>query len=208
METYQAIANRKTIRDFNNQELDPELVRRIVAAGMEAPSNNHMREWHFVILQDKARRCELLDQVIKPVSKKGALGIINRWKLTDEFQREMYLDAIPKQYSMLVNAGCLILPFYFQYTPLLKPKTLSDLNSFASIWCCIENMLVAAASEGIFGVTRIPSESEGKMIRQFLNVPEGYEMPCYLALGDPGEDAKSAKQVEIILKEKIHIDTW
>jgi nitroreductase len=208
METYQAIANRKTIRDFSNQELDSELVKRIVAAGLAAPSNNHMREWHFVILQDKARRCELLNQVIKPVGKKGALGIINRWKLTDEYQREMYLDAIPKQYSMLADAGCLILPFFFQYTPLLKPKTLSDLNTFASIWCCIENMLVVAASEGIFGVTRIPSDSETKIIRQFLNVPDGYEIPCYLALGYPGEDAKSARQVEIDLKEKIHLDTW
>ncbi|MHC1784369.1 MAG: nitroreductase family protein [Anaerolineaceae bacterium] len=208
METIEAITGRKTIRDFQDRELEPEVIKIIITAGMAAPSNNHMRDWHFVILKDHARRCELLDRVIKPVSRKGALGIINRWQLTDELQREMYLDGIPRQYQMLANAGCLILPFYRQETPLLKPKAMFDLNPFASIWCCIENMLVAASDEGVFGVIRIPFEPELKIIYDFLAVPEGYVMPCFLALGYPAEDAKRARQVDIKLEDRMHMNRW
>ncbi len=208
MEAYAAIAARKTIRDFTEQPISPELIKKILAAGMQAPTNNHMREWHFVLLQDKDRRKLLLDQVIKPVGTRGAVGIVNRWGLTDEIQRKMYIDGIPRQYQMLFNAGALILPCFWQPTPLLKPRDLSALNPFASIWCCIENMLVAAAAEGIFGVTRIPFDHELKTIKEFLCIPEGYEVPCYLALGYPAGSAVRAPQVEINLEERIHANGW
>jgi nitroreductase len=208
MDVYEAIAARKTIRDFAPREIEHELIKKIITAGFKAPTNNHMREWHFVLLQDKARRKELLDRVIHPVGKKGSIGIINRWGLTDERQREMYIEAIPRQYNMLYNAGCLMLPCFCQPAPLLKPKDLSALNPFASIWCCIENILLAAAAEGIFGVTRIPAEAERKILKEYLNIPEGYEIPCYLALGYPAETAMRASQVEISINERIHTDGW
>lgn len=208
MEVYDAIDARKTIRDFAPREIDPQTIKKLVSAGFKAPTNNHMRDWHFVVIQDKARRKALLDQVIHPVSEKGAVGIINDWGLTDESQRQMYIDAIPRQYGMLYNAGCLILPCFGQPTPLLAPASLSSLNPFASIWCCIENILVAAAAEGIFGVTRIPFEAEREVIKQFFAIPEEYEIPCYLALGYPAENAQRAGQVDIDLEERIHLNCW
>jgi nitroreductase len=208
MDVYEAIAARKTIRDFAPQEVSLDLIKKIIAAGMNAPTNNHMREWQFILLQDKAQRKELLDQIIKPVGKKGAIGIINRWGLTNEIQREMYIEGIPKQYDMLLNAGCLILPCFRQEKPLLKPKDLSALNPFASIWCCIENMLVAAAAEGIYGVTRIPFDAESKIIKQYLHIPEDYEVPCELALGYPTETATRTRQINIDLESRIHQNKW
>ena len=208
MDIYEALAARKTIRDFSSREIDPQLIRKILSAGFCAPTNNHMREWHFVILQDRARRKELLDQATHPVGRRGAVGIVNRWGLTDETQRTLYIEAIPKQYGMLLNAGCLIFPCYSQPGTLLKPRDLSALNPFASIWCCIENILVAAAAEGIFGVTRIPFEAERKILKEYLRVPEDYEIPCYLALGYPAEGAARARQVDICVQERIHMDEW
>ena len=112
MEIYQAMAARKTIRDFRDQEVDPQLVNKLISAGLLALTNNHLREWHFVLLSDKARRKELLDRVIHPVDESGATQIIDKWGLKDQDQREMYIDGIPKQYGMLYNAGCLILPWF------------------------------------------------------------------------------------------------
>jgi len=208
MEVYEAIAARKTIRDFAPKEIPAKVIEKIIAAGFKAPSNNHMRDWHFVLLQDKSRRRELLDQVIHPTDEKGARRIVNRWGLTDESQRQMYIDAIPKQYGMLYNAACLILPCFSQPSPLLKPRDLSALNPFASIWCCVENILVAAAAEGIFGVTRIPFEAERKTLKSYLNIPADYEIPCYIALGYPAETAQRAGQLEIDPRDRIHTNGW
>jgi len=127
---------------------------------------------------------------------------------TDEEQREMYIDAIPKQSSMLMEAGCLIIPCFRQQTELLQPESLSSLNAFASMWCCIENILVAAASEGIFGVTRIPFEEERETIKRFLGVPEDYEIPCTIALGYPKTTTERTTQKEIRVDERIHANAW
>jgi len=213
MDLYQAFLQRKTIRDFEQidgkpRPIDDARIQKLIRAGFTAPTNDHMRDWHFVLLNDLEKRSQLVSEVIKPLSRKRSEMIVNRWGLTDPDQREMYIEAIPRQFSMLKDCGCLILPFYRQDLPLLKPKNISALNYFVSIWLCIENILTAAASEGIFGVTRIPDTHESKVVRETLNVPANYEFPCWLALGYPAENAARARQVSIDLNSRIHSDNW
>ena len=128
--------------------------------------------------------------------------------MTDSDQRGMYHIAMPKQFSMLYNSGCLILPFFKLRDPLMHPTCLSSLNEFASIWCCVENFLLAAAAEGILGVTRIPMEEELEHIKKTINHPDNYTMPCYIALSYPKKDAKIPVQKQINVEDRIHINNW
>jgi len=208
MNVYEAIASRKTIRDLERKTIPMEIVRKLIDAGLKAPSHDHLRDWHFVVVQDESKRRELLEQTITRRSREEAEEIVDAWGMTDEVQREMYIDGIPKQFSMLFEAGCLILPCFRQETPLLEPESLSSLNAFASIWCCIENILIAAASEGLFGVTRIPADAEEETIRRILEVPLGYQIPCYLALGYPKREARRARQKTVRVDERIHTNVW
>jgi nitroreductase len=208
MDIYEAIQRRMTIRDFSVQPIPDETLLKIITAAFQAPSNNHLRDWHFILLNNREKREEIIQKLLKPISRKGAVGIINRWKMTDADQRDMYLDAIPKQMSMLRDRQCLILPCYRQNSNILKPKSLSDLNGFASIWLAIENLLLAAAAEGIFGVTRIPADGERAQLLAICQVPAGYEIPCWIALGYPKEDVTRMKQVVIDPADRIHQNTW
>lgn len=208
MDTYQAIHARHTIRDFDAKALPAGLTERLIAAGFAAPSNNHMRDWHFIVLGDLDQRRALLEKVIHPTDREGSIAIVNRWGLTDEKQRNVYVDAIPKQFSMLMNAPLLLLPFWLHPTPLLKPRSLSELNPLVSIWCVVENILVAAASEGIHGVTRIPFTDESKIVKQELDIPAGYEFPCWMALGYPAQSAKRMPPIDIDIATRIHTDRW
>jgi len=208
VDVYEAMAKRKTIRDFDPVEIGADVVSRLIEVGFDAPLHNHLREWHFVVLQDRSKRKELLEQTVTSRNKEEATKIVDAWGITDEEQREMYIDAIPKQSSMLMEAGCLIIPCFRQQTELLQPESLSSLNAFASMWCCIENILVAAASEGIFGVTRIPFEEERETIKRFLGVPEDYEIPCTIALGYPKTTTERTTQKEIRVDERIHANAW
>lgn len=207
MDVYKTIASRRTIRDFADKLVPMEITEKIISAGLMAPTNDHMRNWEFVVVNDKNARADLLQ--IAPMNKKDAIdNLLDSWEMRDERQRRMYHDAIPKQFSMLYTAGCLIIPLFKMKGKLLKPDSLSSLNPFASIWCCIENMLLAAASEGIFGVTRIPMKEESEHIRQTIGHPDEYMMPCYVALGYPSEKSVRAAQRDISIKDKIHINTW
>lgn len=208
MDLYTAIDQRRTIRDFDDREVDQEIINRILEAGLKAPTNDHLRNWEFIVISDKQEKAEIVGTIFRDISKEQVVEIIENWHMTDTCQIDMYMDAIPKQYSMLYHAGCIVLPFFKQNQPLLEPETLSSLNSFASIWLCIENILLAATAEGLGVSLRIPSEKELSYLREVVHYPEDYYMPCYLGIGYPAKDAVIIPQKEFDIKDKIHLNRW
>jgi nitroreductase len=208
MDVYEAISKRQTIRDFEDRQVPIKVLHKILNAGLQAPTNDHLRRWEFILVQDKVKRHEIVTQIHATKTTAGATKIVDKWGLVEPTQRQVYIEAIPKQQSMLLEAAVLILPCFFISGPILKPESLSSLNHLVSIWCCVENILVAAANEGIFGVTRIPFENERRFLKKYFHLPIGYEVPCYLALGYPKKGTPRIQQFEVRLEEKIHLNEW
>ncbi len=127
----------------------------------------------------------------------------------DKDKMAMFADALPKQQKMLMESGLLIIPFFRQLTcPLLKPAEQSSLNYFASAWCALENMLLAATAEGLGAVFHIPVNDEADKIKAIIHAPEDYEMTCLLTIGYPVENAFLPKQKEINIESRIHKNIW
>ncbi|HLP03147.1 MAG TPA: nitroreductase family protein [Opitutaceae bacterium] len=208
MDLHEAIRARRTVRDFQKRPIAPATLERIIDAGLHAPTNDHLRSWEFVVIDEPARRLEVLAKVRKSWTPAAVDRWLDSWHSSDALQRAMYLDGVPKQHRMLLEAGALVLPCFRQVSPLLEPESQSALNGFASIWCCIENMLLAAAAEGVFGVTRIPFATESTHLKRLLGVPGDYEIACYLALGYPAPGATAPRQHLPTAKARLHRERW
>ena len=65
MELFEAINKRKTIRDFENGAISKEILVKIISAGLKAPTNDHMRDWHFVVVTDNDIAVKLLECIPK-----------------------------------------------------------------------------------------------------------------------------------------------
>ena len=208
MDFYEVVKARKTIREFSDKKVDKKIIERILSAGLMAPTNDHLRNWEFVVITEK----EIIENIIKPIpqaiSGEKLENIINFWEVNAPIQKEMYESAIPKQYQMLIKSKCLILPFFKQESPLLNPKNLSALNGFASIWCCIENIMLATTAEKLGCAIKIPFEKETEHIFETLKHPKDYFMPCYLSIGYPILKIKHPKQFKQEIKDKIHYNKW
>ena len=89
-----------------------------------------------------------------------------------------------------------------------EPTEQSSLNYFASAWCALENMLLAATNEGLGAVFHIPVGDEAEKIKKIVRAPEGYEFACLLTIGYPAENAFLPKQKEIDIEKRIHTDAW
>lgn len=156
MDFYEVLERRRTYRDFSAREVSDEILHRIVRAAFKAPTNDHLRQLEFVVVRGR----ENIAKVIAPLSKnmeKFKTLVAEVDESGDRDKMEMFADALPKQQKMLMESGLLILPFFRQLTwPLLKPAEQSSLNYFASAWCAVENMLLAAAAEGLGAVFHIP----------------------------------------------------
>lgn len=205
---YDVVHSRRTIRDFENESIDDEVIERIISAGMKAPTNDHMRDWRFIVIKDKNTVIKLINKIPEQISNEEINKILRDWNLSDTCQQNAYKDAIPKQYQMLAEAACVIVPLLKQKTDLLHPKNLSHLNGYASIWCCIENMLLAITAEGYTSALRIPLGDEGDWAREVLNFPEDYLMPCFIAVGKARANAHCVEQKEYVITERIHKNVW
>lgn len=208
MELYDTLEKRRTYRDFTSREVSDEILKRVIGAAFKAPTNDHLRQLEFVVVRGRERIAEVIAPIAKHMAAFKEL-VAEVDESGDADKMAMFADALPKQQKMLMESGLLILPFFRQLTcPLLHPAEQSSLNYFASAWCALENMLLAATAEGLGAVFHIPVGDEAERIKETVHAPEGYELACLLTMGYPAENAFLPKQKTIEVDERIHRDTW
>lgn len=205
MEFYEAVKSRKTVREWEQKDVSEDAIKRIINAGLAAPTHNHLREWEFIVLHTEEE-------------KENAMRFAKEWAdahgLTDperlfpdgSVMQRMYKYAMPRQYTMLKDAPYIIIPLFKAHR--LHSDTVDELNVFSSIWCVVENMFLATAAEGLGNSMRIPVGDEGRKVLNALGVPEGWMMPCYIGIGYPKEDAYEVEQHTYTADDKMHIGKW
>lgn len=206
MEFNEVLEKRRTYRDFSDREVSDEILNKVISAAFKAPTNDHLRQFEFVVVRGKKE----IAKVIAPLAKNMAAFkdlVFEVDESGDGDKMAMFADALPKQQKMLMESGLLIIPFYRQLqSPLLQPKEQSTLNYFASAWCALENMLLAATDNGLGAVFHIPVADESEQIKQIVNAPEGYEFICLLTIGYPTPNAFLPKQKQINIADRIHLN--
>lgn len=208
MELYETLEKRRTYRDYSDREVSNEILNKVISAAFKAPTNDHLRQLEFVVIRGQKN----IAKVIAPLAKNMAAfeSLVSEVDESgDSDKMAMFADALPKQQKMLMQSGLLIIPFFRQLTtPLLQPTEQSSLNYFASAWCAVENMLLAATAEGLGCVFHIPIADEAEEIKAIVNAPAGYEMTCLLTMGFPAESAFLPKQKQIDIHDRVHTDAF
>lgn len=208
MELYEVLEKRRTYRDYSDREVSDEIIKRVIGAAFKAPTNDHLRQLEFIVVRNRENIAKVIAPLVKNMAAFKEL-VFEVDDTGDKDKMEMFADALSKQQKMLMESGLLILPFFRQkQSPLLKPVEQSSLNYFASAWCALENMLLAATSEGLGSVFHIPVGDEADKIKKIVGAPEDYEFICLLTMGYPAEKAFLPKQKIINIEERIHTNVW
>ena len=206
MDLYEAIYKRRIVRDFKEQIVPDDILEKIINAGIQAPTHDHLRNWEFVIIRDKKDKEKVLQFIKKGTEPQ--LEILKQTLIDGTAQQKMYAIAMPRQYSMLYNASHIILPFFKSNPGVMNPTSVSSLNPISSIWCVIENIFLAATAEGLACSIRIPVGEEGLNVAKAVKAPEDYLLPCYIGLGYPADNKPFVEQVEYTAQQKMHWGKW
>jgi len=203
MDFYEAIDKRRTVREFLPEAVETEKLMRILAAGLKAPSHNHLREWEFILIKEFEHRKKLVEVGVmaKDFSEKE---VQQATRSMSDWEKEAYLKALPVQRRMLMSSPELLIVCFKMRKRLTECKTLYDLNCYASVWACIENILLAMAAEGLYGVTFMTDDT--MPLRKMLGIPEDFEVATLIPIGYP--QGYCVKQKPVSLKEKIHYNQW
>ncbi|HOB52503.1 MAG TPA: nitroreductase family protein [Acidobacteriota bacterium] len=204
MELYEAIARRRTVREFRSDPVPETSIRRVLAAGLRAPCNAHLKSWQFVLLRDRDRRRRAVAEGLGARDMKDPAEI-ERFlqRFTDETLKAVYRRSLPRQLSMMLEAPEVLVVFY-RMKPLADCRSLFELNPLASAWMCIENIVLALAAEGLYGCTYTPYDAAG--LKEALGVPPGWEAAAIIPFGYAQTPPEPNEAEDVA--SRLHVEAW
>lgn len=143
MELFEAILNRRTIKDFNAAPVGEELLRRVLNAGLWAQNHRMTQPWRFTILGPET---------------KAALASINA-----ELKTGSVPGADPSTLEKMTGdakAKILSKPAVVVVSQRFGGDEEQRLEDYAAVCCAVQNIQLAAWAEGL-GM----QWSTGKLIR-------------------------------------------
>ncbi len=97
------VQNRRSIRKFTDKSIDAEDLRKILRAALMSPTGKSVREWHFVVVDDKdvlsklASSRQMGSQFLS--SAKAAVVVLGNHELTDVWIEDASIAAVTMQYQ-------------------------------------------------------------------------------------------------------------
>lgn len=167
---YRAIAERRDMRHFRSDPVDPALLHRLLQAAHLGPSVGYMQPWRFVRVIDTGLRNRLVELVeSERLRTADALG-----ERRDEFMR-LKVEGLRDCGEVLVAAlrdG--------RERFVFGRRTLPEMD-LASVACAIQNLWLAARAEGL-GMGWV-SLFDPDALAELLAMPTGAKPVAILCLG-------------------------
>lgn len=165
-----AIAERRDMRHFRPDPVDPALLQRLLWAAHHAPSVGFMQPWRFIRVTSRALR-EQMHALVETERLATARALGER---EDDFMRlkvEGLLDAGEVVVVALADG---------REKHIFGRRTLPEMD-LASVACAIQNMWLAARAEGIgLGWVSIFDPVE---LARLLGMPDGARPVAILCIG-------------------------
>lgn len=167
---YKAIENRRDMRHFLPDPVDPELLARLLRAAHMAPSVGFMQPWRFIRISDSSLRQSIKNLVEEErINTAQALGCRE-----DEFMK-LKVEGIRECGEVLVVA---LMEKREQH--VFGRRTLPEMD-LASVSCAIQNLWLAARAEGI-GMGWV-SIFDPQKLAALLAMPPGAKPVAILCIG-------------------------
>lgn len=167
---YRAIRERRDMRHFLPDPIDPELLRRLLDAAHHAPSVGFMQPWRFVRITSNDLRGQI-HALVERERVQTAKALNER---EDEFMK-LKVEGILDCAVILVAALC-----EQRDKAVFGRRTMPEMD-LASLACAIQNLWLAARAEGL-GMGWV-SLFEPEELKSLLAMPADSQPVAILCLG-------------------------
>ncbi|MGW7294288.1 coenzyme F420-0:L-glutamate ligase [Streptomyces xiamenensis] len=181
----EAVTQRRTVREFAPDPVDPAAVRRAVAAAITAPAPHHSTPWRFVLLESAQSRTALLDAMREAwiadlrADGKPEESIAKRVKRGDVLRAAPYL-VIP----------CLTTTEWAHPYPDARRAGAEAEMFTVSMGAAVQNLLVALTAEGLGSAWISSTMFCRDTTRAALDLPADWSPMGAVAVGHPAGEAR------------------
>lgn len=167
---YRVMRERRDMRHFRPDAVDPTVLQRLLMAAHTAPSVGFMQPWRFIRISDPHMR----DAIYRIVETERTMTARALGEREDEFAR-LKVEGIRECGELLVAALCDQREHH-----VFGRRTLPEMD-LASVACAIQNLWLAARVEGL-GMGWV-SLFDPDRLADLLKIPAGGKPIAILCLG-------------------------
>jgi len=176
---YKAIYSRRDVRSrFTSKPIDDQVLTRILNAAHHAPSVGFSQPWNFILVKDFETRKKIKESFTIEKERSSQLVKEPRKSKYLSFKLEGILDS-PVNVCVTYDPS--------RFGPFVIGKSSIPETGLYSVCCAIQNLWLAARTEGIgLGWVSILSNDT---LKKVLELPEHIVPVAYLCLGHVSEFA-------------------
>lgn len=168
------IRRQRACRRYEERPVPESLIEEVLSAATFAPSSENFQPWHFVVVQDAARRERIGEHVRKT------------WIAGGGYRRAQ--ERLPSRMAMDVNAGQLggitaapVLIVVAGDTTRVPMQWMAS-----SIYPCVQNMLLTATALGL-GSAMTTFVTNGDALSTIIGLPDHVVPMAMVPLGHPAK---------------------
>lgn len=188
MDILEAIEQRRTIRKFSAPPTEEEL-ERVLEAGAKAPSAGNRQAWFVIVINDPDIKDKMGD--IKRDLNAAAAPDTEAARAGLKVQKDVFND-------------CTTLMFY-TYAPEPEDEHRYDMGS---VWLFVENICLAAVSEGLGTQIFAYWDEAEKEVDRLLGVPEKFKQVTGVNIGLPHPDHRPRPKTLKPKPEWLYREKW
>ena len=170
---YKAIYSRRDVRsNFTSEQIDDQVLMRILKAGHHAPSVGFSQPWNFILVKNIETREKIKESFENEKARSS--------KLIKDPRRSKYLSY---KLEGILESSINVCVTYdpTKFGPFVIGRSSMPETGTFSVCCAVQNMWLAARTEGI-GVGWV-SILSNETLREALNIPDHVVPVAYLCLG-------------------------
>lgn len=176
-----------------------DVIRKIIDAGMHAPSAEHRQPWEFIWIRERKLRETLAE--LKYQSRKRMAKV-----LFPNLPEERLVELATIQKVAVETAPVLIAVCYHDFDNPIEIGERKISLSHASAWQCIQNMWLAATAEGLGFSPTFFADDVYEEVKKLLGLPQGVELAAIVRVGFKAQ-RKKRKPLKTT-EEKLHYDRF